>query len=431
MGSNRVGKAFSVTIERMGAQGDGIARLDDTPVFVPMTVPGDVVKVSVSKQTRGSIHADLIEILEPSPDRRKPPCIHYGKCGGCSLQHLEEGLYQTWSAARINMALSQHHFEDIKIAKTLVSPPNSRRRVALKAIRSGGGVTVGFNAKNSHQIVDVRECAVASDAIVKLLQPLKTVLNPILPPRMLATLHITETDSGLDILAEAAVDLSLEARESLVEFANANGIAALHWQQDGFLDPVIIRTEPVMVFAGVKAPVIPGAFTQATGAGEKALVDLVTQGCDGFGRTADLFCGIGTFTFPLARRHQVMAVEGALDALQSLESGRNRAQREGIELKQIIIKHRDLFRRPVTAQELTGFDAVVFDPPRAGAEAQTKELAQSSVKRIMAVSCNPNTFARDARILVDGGYSLDLITPVDQFLWSSHMELVAQFTRVE
>jgi 23S rRNA (uracil1939-C5)-methyltransferase len=430
MGPNKVSKQATVSIEKLGAQGDGIGAIEGTPVFVPMTVPGDVVKVSISKQSRSSIHADLVQILEPSDQRREPPCIHYGKCGGCSLQHFNTGLYQSWSADRIGMALRQHRFEDVTIEKAIMSPPNSRRRVALKAIRSGANVTVGFNAKNSHQIVNVSECEVASKAIVDLLQPLKAVLKPILPPRMLATLHITETYSGLDVLVDAAVDLSLEARESLVEFANVNCVAALHWQQDGFLDPVIIRAEPVMAFAGVKVPVKPAAFTQATKAGEQALIDLVLAECEGYGRVADLFCGVGTFTFPLARHHQVLAVEGAQDALKSLESGRNRAQREGIGLKQIILKHRDLFRRPITVKEFAGFEAVVFDPPRAGAEAQVKELAQSSVKRIVAVSCNPNTFARDARILADGGYSLDRVTPVDQFLWSPHMELVACFSKV-
>lgn len=184
-----------------------------------------------------------------------------------------------------------------------------------------------------------------------------------------------------------------------------------------------------MEFAGVKVPLSPGAFIQATSESEAVMIERVQSACSSAGRVADLFSGIGTFTFPLARQHQILAVEGALDAVQALENARNSAPAAGVKLKQVVVKHRDLFRRPLSVKELAGFDAVVIDPPRAGAQMQMEQLAQSGVKTVVSVSCNPNTFARDARILVEGGYELNTVLPVDQFLWSTHLELVGVFTR--
>jgi len=242
---------------------------------------------------------------------------------------------------------------------------------------------------------------------------------------MSADVHITLTATGLDLLIDAPMELDLSARELFVAFANKHDVAAIHWRDQGFLDPVIIRREPMMNLSDVRVPLAPAAFIQATAEGEAALVQEVIAACEGYGRVADLFCGVGTFTFPLAKRHQILAVEGAKQALLALQAGANQATG----LKQIIAKHRDLYRRPLTPKELSAFDAVVFDPPRAGAKEQVAELAQSTVKRIVAVSCNPNTFSRDARTLVDGGYVLEKAIPVDQFLWSPHLELVGIFTR--
>lgn len=422
-------ETVSVTIDRLGAQGDGIGEYGGLPIYVPGALPTEVVTASVVEKKRGGLYTKLVSVDEPSPRRKQPPCKHFGTCGGCQLQHLDDAFYKQWITDRASLALGQHGFENVPVLEPHFAPPGGRRRVSFKVHKGGSGVVLGFNAKNSHQIVNISECPVTNTAILQVVPDLKAVLDKIMPARMIATVHCTLASNGLDILIDTSLSLELAAREWLAEFADSHDIAGLHWQHDGFMDPVSIRREPVMHFAGVNVPLPPASFIQASTECEHAMVRHVVDACAGYGRVADLFCGLGTFSFPLALDHQVLAVEAALGSLKSLEAGRNFSSAQGIQLKQIIAKHRDLFRRPLTAVELAGFDVVVIDPPRAGAQEQMAELALSTVKKIVSVSCNPNTFARDARILVDGGYSLDNILPVDQFLWSNHLEVVGMFTK--
>ena len=414
-----------VKITSLGAQGDGIGEHEGIQVFVPGTAPGDLVRAEIGEKKRNGIYAKLAHILEPSGERVEPACKHFGKCGGCQLQFLADGPYMKWQRERVEMALAHHGLASGLVREPLVSPRESRRRVALKALQTPGKLILGFNQRQSHQLVDIGECPVTCRDITKLMPALRSALRDVLKMRMSAEVHLTLTASGMDILIDAPMELDLAARELLVAFADAQDIAAIHWRDQGFLDPVIIRREPMMDLSGVRVPLAPAAFIQATAQGEKTLVTAVLEACENYGRVADLFCGIGTFTFPLAKTHQVLAVEGARQPLEALQAGANQA----VGLKQIIAKHRDLYRRPLTVQELSGFDVVVFDPPRAGAKEQAVELADSTVERIVAVSCNPNSFARDARILADGGYKLESVLPVDQFLWSPHVELVGVFTR--
>jgi len=416
---------IELRIESIGAQGDGIGSHEGTPTFVPGTAPGDLVKATIKETRKNGLSCELVELVEPSAERVDPPCKHFGKCGGCQLQFLGDETYKAWIKDRAAMALAHHGFSADLVAEPVVSPQKSRRRVALKALALPGRTLLGFNERQSHNIVDVAECPVTHTDILAVLPALRTLLGKVLSLRMAADVHITSTATGLDLLVDAPMELDLPAREACVEFANAHDISAIHWRDQGFLDPVIIRREPMMDFSGIRVPLSPAAFIQATADGEKALVNEVVKACEGYNRVADLFCGMGTFTFPLAKDHQVLAVEGAKQALDALTLGANQA----VGLKQIIAKHRDLFRRPLTPKELSAFEAVVFDPPRAGAKEQVAELAQSDVKRIVAVSCNPNTFSRDARILADGGYTLEKVVPVDQFLWSPHLELVGVFSR--
>jgi len=425
-----VPETISLTIDKLGAQGDGIGEYEGLPVYVPLTLPGELVTVNIVEKKRGGLNAQLVSVDQPSASRREPECKHFGSCGGCQLQQLDTEYYQQWIRDRAGLALSQHGFEDVTILEPFFASAASRRRAAFKIHKGGSGTVLGFNAKNSHQIINLSECPVTSNSIMQITPALKSVLNKILPPRSVATVHCTAASNGLDILVESNLKLDLQSRELLAEFATTHDIASLHWQEDGLMDPVAIRREPVMDFAKVKVPLPPASFIQVSEACEREMVTHVVEACKGYHRVADLFCGIGTFSFPLARDHQLLAVEGAQSAIQSLELARNSSTAQGARLKKIITKHRDLFRRPLSSGELAGFEAVVIDPPRAGAQAQMIELASSTVKRIVSVSCNPNTFARDARILVDGGYSLDSVLPVDQFLWSSHLELVGVFTRL-
>lgn len=423
-------KNVSVTINTLGARGDGVGELDGKPVYVPFALPGETITASIDEERKNGLYASVLSVEHASELRNKPPCSHFTKCGGCQLQHLNTETYQDWVRDRAAFALKQHGIEGITVDEPFITPLASRRRVAMKAINTVDGLVLGFNQHASHQLVDVQSCPVARADIVDLLTPLRGLLGTILPKGEMTGVHITAADSGIDVLIEAQTDLSLHQRETCVAFANDHELAAMHWQVSGFLDPVIIRREPVMKFAGAVVPLPPATFIQATAECQQVIQEVAIKSCEGAGRVADLFSGIGTFTFPLAKTHQVLAVEGARGAVQALEAARNGAQRMGQPFKQIVTRHRDLFRRPLTAGELAGFDAVVIDPPRAGAQAQMEQLSQSAVKKIVSVSCNPNTFARDAKLLVDGGYTLQHLLPVGQFLWSSHIELVGVFERV-
>lgn len=417
-------------IERLGAQADGIGVVGGLPIYVPGGVPGDTVTARVVERKKGGIYAELATIEEPSTDRAQPVCQHYGRCGGCQIQHIKPTAYQTWISDRVTETLARQGVEGFALQSPLVVKPGSRRRIALKAIKTISGIILGFNEHKSHQIIDVQECPVTVPAITEFLPALRTLLNVVAAEKALITVNITETNTGLDVLLDGAVLETLDARERMAEFADTYDLARLQCMRNGQLDPVSVRREPVMLFGGVPVALPAGAFTQAALSGEDAIVDIVLSETAGLSRVADLFCGLGTFSFPLAAQHQVLAVEGAQDAIISLENARNSAQAKGIKLKQIITRHRDLFRRPLTAEELVPFDAVVIDPPRAGAVAQMTEIARSDVKRIVAVSCNINTFARDVRCLQDGGYVLKSVQPIDQFLWSHHLELVGVLDRV-
>ncbi len=419
------GEALRVTISDVGTRGDGIADTPYGPVYVPFTLTGDEVDIWVEPGPRGGMQATLEALVSPSEHRAEPACRHFGRCGGCSLQHMAVDKYEDWVMARIRTALGHHGLGDASLVPPVTSPPESRRRIALKALRTSRGVLLGFHERLSHHLVDVKVCPVARPTLVSLFRPIRDLLSDLLPMRAVAGVTLTETATGIDMLLSGIGDPDLQAREKLAAFANRYDLAALHVAQDGFVDPLAIRRAPMMDFAGIKAPLPPGAFVQATKEGEEALRKAVTDWTAQALRCIDLFAGIGTFSLPLALTMVVDAVEGARPLVDAMIKG---AARE-TGLKEFNAVHRDLFRRPLTPAELAAYDVVVIDPPRAGAVAQSEALAASSVDRVIFLSCNPNTFARDARILVDGGYQLLEIRPVDQFLWSSHIELAALFQR--
>ncbi len=418
---------IEIEITSVGAQGDGIGEGPDGPIYVPMTMAGDTVKASITRKDRNGTYANLVEVITPSADRTEGMCKHFGKCGGCSLQMMPDDMYKKWVKSRAVAAIAHHGFDGDLVTDPILSPVGSRRRVAFKVLKTAGGLVFGFNASGSHQVVPMTECPVAHEAITSLFAPLKQILTTTLGDRAAGTVHATLTATGVDLLIDVPMKLSLDHRVEWAEFADKHDIAAIHWQDDGFMDPVIIRREAIMDLSGTYVPLPPASFIQATKEGEDAIVGEIVAACAGSKRVVDLFSGIGTFTFPLAKSSQVLAVEGAQGAIDALKYGSDKA----VGLKQIITKHRDLFRRPLTTKELSAFDAIVFDPPRAGAKDQAEEIAKSNATTVVAVSCNPNTFSRDARILVDGGYTLDKVVPVDQFLWSPHVELVGVFKKTE
>ena len=413
-----------VTIERIGAQGDGVA---SGPIYVPYTAPGDRVRVRLGAERGGGVAAELVELLDPGPVRAEPACRHFGRCGGCALQHVEADFYLTWKRQRVVQALAHRGLSDVPVAAMAQTEPGTRRRADLVAFRRpDGAVLVGYHRRASHRVIDVEACPVLAPALVHVLAPLRQLLETVLDRGERAGVVVTATKGGLDVMVEIGRDLDLRARERLAAFAAAEDLARLSVSRpkSDFVDPIALRRPAVVDFAGIAVEPPPGAFLQASPEAEAVLVAEVTGAAGGARRIADLFAGSGTFTFPLARQATVHAVERTAAYAEAIRRAANRDRLAGV-----TVEVRDLFRRPLDALALAGFEAVVFDPPRAGAAAQCRELAAAPVPVVIGVSCNPATFARDARILVDGGYQLTRVLPVDQFLWSAHVELVGIFLR--
>lgn len=409
---------IELTIDTLGHLGDGVATLNGEQIFVPLTLEGE--RVMISPDAEGK--AKLLKIIEPSSSRVKPPCKHFGQCGGCSLQHLEASRYKDWKREQVVAALASRGIET-DVRALVPALPHSRRRATFAVTRTKKGATIGYYARASHTIIDIKECPLVVPEIEEALGALATVVAPGLSRKGRASLLVTATETGLDVSVtggKEAPDGSL--RSELAQNAAAADLARLTWDGDILSE----RRAPRITLSGLHVTPPPGAFLQATKTGEETLVRLVLEGVGDAKRVIDLFAGCGTFAAALATRSSVLAVESEPKSLAAF--GRAiREQGPSRGLKPIELLTRDLFRRPLHMSELLKTDAVVFDPPRAGAAAQVAMLAQSSVPVIIGVSCNPATFARDARTLIDGGYELVSVTPVDQFLWSPHIELVGIF----
>ncbi len=419
-------KLVELAIESIGARGDGIGRADGRLVYVPLTVAGDRLRVELERPRGDGYAGRIIELLAEGPGRVPAPCPQFGQCGGCSLQHVEDGRYAAWKEEQLRTALARRGFADPPLRPLLRIAPGTRRRANLTAERAGRSVHLGFHARESHRVVDAAGCLVLTPALSVLLSPLRDALLAMLVDGERVEVTATATDSGVDLLMKGKRPLSLESREALAALAAGADLARITWRADRSPpDPVVIRRPARIAFAGVAVDLPPGAFLQPTVPGEAALVEAVSQALSGCRQVADLYAGCGTFTFPLAHGARVHAVEGDAEAIGALAG----AARRAVLGQTIATEHRDLASDPLTEEELKRFDGVVFDPPRAGAKAQAERLARSTVPKAVAVSCDPATFARDARILVDGGYRLLEATPIDQFIWSPHVEIVALFVR--
>ncbi|MFM9865695.1 MAG: class I SAM-dependent RNA methyltransferase [Micropepsaceae bacterium] len=403
----------TLDILRIGHKGDGETA---EGVYVPFTVPGDKVRVE-AEGDRGRI----VEIVEPGPTRAKPVCQHFVICGGCALQHVEASAYHDWKRDQVVQALSQRGITGIDVAPLVTFPTRTRRRAVLTAKLVDDAVFVGFQERGSHHIVDMAECHVLHPDLFALVAKLRGVLADILPEHARAEIDVMRADNGIDMsLGVGRMTLDGALRTRLAALAARLGIIRLNVNGE-----LVAQSEaPVLDWAGAKITPPPGAFLQAVPEAEATLQTLVTAAVGKAKRVADLFAGCGAFTFPLARKSAVAAFDSEAEAIEALGAARGTPG-----LKPITAERRDLFRRPLLKHELDAFDAVVIDPPRAGAKAQSEQLATSKVKTIAAVSCSPTTFARDARTLIDGGYALKSVTPIDQFLWSPHIELVAVFER--
>jgi len=442
----RASAAFiaEATVEGLGGGGDGIVTLaDGRRAFLAYAAPGDLVRATFAPARDGKLTGTVTEVLRQGDGRARPVCPHFGTCGGCTLQHLEDGLYAAWKRETVIKALARHGLGGAPVEPLVRTPPASRRRARFTARRGGadggdtGTVAIGFYARGTHRIVDIGVCAVLEPGLVALIAPLRELLVHLLTPGAKAEIAVNGTDSGLDVVIIAEADPTLDQREELVRFAATQDLARLSWRQaalgagrgsaPGAAAPeTVVERRPVrQLFSGVPVALPPGAFLQASRAGEAALVELVSDGVGEAKRIADLFAGAGTFAFALAGRAGVHAVEASRPMAEALRHAANHSALA----HPIEVSVRDLMARPLAGDELAPFDAVVFDPPRAGARAQARALGLSGVGRVVAASCNAASFARDARILVDGGYRLDRVVAVDQFPWTPHLEIVASFTR--
>lgn len=399
-------------IVRIAAQGDGIT-MDGR--HVALSAPGD--------------HVDDNGGLVHGPHHIKPICPHFNLCGGCQLQHVSDDALREFVSQRIEYALQGQGLEKPIFEQAYLSPPSTRRRVSLRSSWVGKNFLLGFSSEKSHRILDVKQCDVMTAQLFALVEPLRQFLKPMIDRRRNVQIKMAQIDQGIDLLIENWSPSGLEHIEALSEFAHTQKLARLAVDDglDDGLGPVTQwEPEPVSITLGGAAIPYPHfAFLQATKDGETVLIDAVRQITQNAGKIADLFAGLGTFTLSAANNQKIYAAEGERAALLALKSASGRAQ------KQVFTEHRDLYRRPLNSEELNRFDAVILDPPRAGAREQVDQLAASSVKTIAYVSCNPSSFSRDAKRLIAGGYHLEKIWPVGQFRWSTHVELVSKFTKIQ
>ncbi len=394
-------------IVRVAGRGEGVTAGGR---HVALSAPGDRVAADGS--------------IVPGPHHQTPPCRHFPACGGCQLQHLDDATYAGFIVDRISGALAAQGLST-DIRAPILSPPHSRRRATLHAERRGRQIALGFSEGGSHDLVDLAECTILAPALFALVAPLRKLLAGLMTGKRRVEIQLTLLDQGVDLAITGIEAAGLEAAEALSGFAARHAIARV--TIDNGLGPET-RWEPdavTITLGGVAVPFPPGAFLQATHDGEAALITAVREGLGVCATVADLFAGLGTFALALTPAAKVYAAEAGRDAAMALKSAAALAGRP------VFVDHRDLYRRPLTPAEINRFDAIVLDPPRAGAREQADGLAASSVAKIIYVSCNPSTFARDAKTICEGGYALEWIQPVGQFRWSTHVELAARFRRQE
>ncbi|MGB7406722.1 MAG: class I SAM-dependent RNA methyltransferase [Pacificimonas sp.] len=391
-------------VTHMAARGDGVT---ESGLYVSGALPGDVI-----------VDDDIVQ----GPHHITPPCVHFGACGGCQLQHADDAALADFTSGRILAALASADIIPATVHPTHLSPPQSRRRASLRAHRTADRFALGFNEEGSRRVVDLTECHVLTPGLFAAVHSLKPLLADLVPAGRICGVTVTETKAGLDVLiSNLGVDRATTKR--FAQWAKDERAARVAIESERGVEIVVQRAEPMLIMDGVAVAMPPAAFLQATADGEAALVAAVRRLAADTGRIADLFAGLGTFALPLSRDARVEAADAAGPAIEALKAAARGAGRP------VTTQHRDLFRRPMVPRELDKFDLVVLDPPRAGAKAQVEQIAASKVSRVAYVSCNPGTFARDAKMLTAAGFTLGELWPVGQFRWSTHVELAAGFSR--
>ncbi len=415
-----------VKIEELGGRGDGIVHEGGNVIYVSYSAPGDVVDIKLAGQ-KGRIK----HIHQKSQHRVDAVCPHFTKCGGCTLQHIETDYYRTWKEGLIKTALYNQGISDAVINPLEISPLGSRRRTTLQAIcRSAGDVILGYAEKGSHNLIDVEHCPILKPGIVKFIAAQRAFLAKILDKKQKMAVQITSGENGLDVVIEGKGDAGLKLRMDLAEFAEQNDLARVSWLdrslKNAYLETLAERRKPYVTFNGNKVFFPAGSFLQATVEGQNLLTKVMLDAIIGANRVVDLFAGCGTFSIAAAGITNIHAVENNEEMLTALKNSAN--MMTGI--KQVSTELRDLFLRPLLPHELNEFDVAIIDPPRAGAKHQMQEILNSDIKKLVMVSCNPVTFARDVQNLITAGFKMGPVTPVDQFLFSPHLEIISVFERV-
>lgn len=411
------------TIERIGEGGDGIARSDDgAAVFIPLTAPGDVVRAAIKKDHEGYWRGTLQEIVTRAKDRAEAPCQHYGRCGGCSLQHVTPEFYALWKRDVVIHTLEKAGVKADTVHDPIFVPPGTRRRAVFAFVKYGKNVTVGFNARRSHDVMAVPGCLVLDPAIVTLADRLKNYL-PALTTAKNGDVMIQRVEGQIELSITAKLKDDLEFHETLAAMMTELSIARVNARShDRQSYELLLEREPfIKSFGGLRVHLPPASFLQPSDQGEEILTSRVMEYAGNATHFADLFSGAGTFTGPLLTSGRVTAIDSAAPAIAALA-------RAGAG-KNLSTQTRNLFADPLSVKELGAFDVVVLDPPRAGAKEQAQTLTRSDVQRIIYVSCNVQSFARDAKMLQAGGYRVKHVQPVDQFTWSAHGEIVSLIGR--
>ncbi len=428
---------IELSITSLGGMADGIGQHQGKPVFVPFTCAGDVVKAQVKRDTRDEIHAELVSIIAPSADRQSPPCQHFGVCGGCSLQHINEPTYRIFKQQLIESFIAGMGVDRAIIAPMVEIKQHSRRRADFKVEVHHDAIRIGFMARGSHTLVNLNECAISDLALLNIVPAFKDCLGTLKKPGRVKSMSVTALEHGLDVTLKLVSALGTVDKDTLIAFAKNSAIIRLNTQIKTrhesrrvaiVEDPICLYDEgtATIAFAGIDVALPSGAFLQATHAGQMAITNLVTQHLKGCNTVADLYSGCGTYSFPLIQQTpRVSAYEGAAEMAAAMNDA---CVKYGLDEK-IETTVRDLFDYPLTAEELSYFDGLVINPPRNGALPQIKAIGQSTVRTVVMVSCDASTFKRDAKHLIECGYALTLAVPIDQFYWSRHIELVAIFKR--
>jgi 23S rRNA (uracil1939-C5)-methyltransferase len=414
-------------IDALSPKGEGIGTAKDGRVYVDRALPGDRVEAKIRRDKDGVLRGDVVNIADASPHRVAPPCPHYALCGGCTIQHASDDFYRDWKTGLVRDALAAKGLKPKRWRPPVFLPAGGRRRITFTAAKQDATVVLGYSRRRQRQVVAIESCLIADPAIMALRPKLAPLLVPILQENKPATVFIQMVAGQVEIVITGPVGAQdmpdTPVREAMVRLADTLAIDRLSWRANlGDAPEVIIEHRPIRVrFGALDVALPPLGFLQPTPAGEAALVAAVMDALPASGIFADLFAGSGTFAGPMLARGAVDAFENVGPTIRMLDEAKG-----SLPLKPI---RRDLYREPLSRAEAARYDAIVFDPPRAGAEAQVRELAATAIPMVVAVSCNPVTFARDARILVDGGYRLDSVQVIDQFTFSHHVELVAAFSK--